>query len=686
MARVFLSYSSELHDIADQINLSLVGRGHDVFFDRDDLPEGATFEKQIEAGVKSSDFMIFLVSPHSVQDGRYTLTELKYARKKWPTPDGRVLPVMIQPTPMGDVPSYLKAVTIMEPSGSAPAEVASAIDDMNRAIRRKGRGLRRAMATSVLAIAVAAGVYFNLDRIKPYLPFEIDGETAIATAISADICSGQQLYDAIANGRLSYSEAKSLGETCASELLPESSDASPGEDRREIFASDFATAATSNVESERRAAATVTQGNTSNAVESFFALARAASSPDIKARHYRSAAALAFVTEPAKSIEALEEVVSIEPDDLNSWSQLSSLYRITGDPVNAERVAGEMTNRAGGGGLDWQASARLEQARRQATIGDRNGANESMFASRNLFEQTGNRWGVAQTILFEAELALSRGDSIAGRDLSNDALVLGNNYKFADVVTGAKVSKARALMGLGEFDEAAILFEEAEQEYRDQKNPYGEAYTTSQRGFVALNQFDFSGAKDIFTKARDGMDTLGSREGVAWAEYNIGLAEQSLMQMQSAEDSFSKAQQIFVEIGVPAGEVAAILAIANIKGMQGRSDQSLELLENARRKANASQLVIEEAQSYMGSAYIHRTRGDLDLSEADYLDGLAIYDRANNGIGSMFALEQLGHVALANNNENDARQYWTRAVSISRQIGNDDATTRVEYELSRLGR
>jgi hypothetical protein len=38
-----------------------------------------------------------------------------------------VLPVMIQPTPSESVPAYLKAVTILEPSGNIAAEVADAV-------------------------------------------------------------------------------------------------------------------------------------------------------------------------------------------------------------------------------------------------------------------------------------------------------------------------------------------------------------------------------------------------------------------------------------------------------------------------------------------------------------------------------------------------------------------------------
>jgi hypothetical protein len=80
--------------------------------------------------VEAADGLVFLVSPSSVQTGRYTLTELKYARHKWPHPKNRVLPVIVQPTDFERIPAYLKAVTILEPEGNVAAEVTEAVNNL----------------------------------------------------------------------------------------------------------------------------------------------------------------------------------------------------------------------------------------------------------------------------------------------------------------------------------------------------------------------------------------------------------------------------------------------------------------------------------------------------------------------------------------------------------------------------
>jgi hypothetical protein len=127
---IFLSYASEDRSTAEAIAFSLRDRGHEVFLDRDGLRVGEGFDKSIEQAVNKSNIFIFLISPQSVAEGRYTLTELTFARQKWPSPSGHVLPVRVRTTSRDQIPSYLKAVTILEPHGNVAAETSAKVDQM----------------------------------------------------------------------------------------------------------------------------------------------------------------------------------------------------------------------------------------------------------------------------------------------------------------------------------------------------------------------------------------------------------------------------------------------------------------------------------------------------------------------------------------------------------------------------
>lgn len=151
--RIFVSYAGEQRAAADAIALRLRQGGHDVFFDKDDLPPAESFDDRIRQCLNRSHGLIFLVSPQSVAPGAYTLTELALARERWKNPSGRVLPVMIAPTPYADIPEYLKAVTVLEPKGNVVGETVAAVEPLARKRRRR----RLAVLGLALALIVSVG-------------------------------------------------------------------------------------------------------------------------------------------------------------------------------------------------------------------------------------------------------------------------------------------------------------------------------------------------------------------------------------------------------------------------------------------------------------------------------------------------------------------------------------------------
>jgi hypothetical protein len=128
--RIFLSYASEQSNLAEQIYQRLKNLGHRVFFDRTSLLPGREYDSAILKEIRASDLMVFLVSPHSIRDGAYARTELRYAQDTWKNPEGRVLPVMAEKTDLNQVPAYLTAITIFRPEGNIPAEVVAKVTDL----------------------------------------------------------------------------------------------------------------------------------------------------------------------------------------------------------------------------------------------------------------------------------------------------------------------------------------------------------------------------------------------------------------------------------------------------------------------------------------------------------------------------------------------------------------------------
>lgn len=145
LVKVFISYASEKKQTAERIAAAVRDHGNTVFFDRSDLPEGGSYHDRIAKAVAEADAMIFLISPEAIQEKRYTLTELLYAERKWPSPNGRVLPVMIEDTSFDDLPLYLKSVSVLETRGDIAAETAYALNRMRRSVSSRLGDLGRAL-------------------------------------------------------------------------------------------------------------------------------------------------------------------------------------------------------------------------------------------------------------------------------------------------------------------------------------------------------------------------------------------------------------------------------------------------------------------------------------------------------------------------------------------------------------
>lgn len=138
--RVFLSYASEDRPIAEQIQLALAGDKNKIFFDSQSLVPGGDYNAHILKAINDSDVFIFLISKYSIEKGCYCLTELNFARGKWPHPKDRVIPVMLSHVEFEQIPNYLRAVTIYQPEGNIPAEVLSIVLNIkaSRIIAKKG--------------------------------------------------------------------------------------------------------------------------------------------------------------------------------------------------------------------------------------------------------------------------------------------------------------------------------------------------------------------------------------------------------------------------------------------------------------------------------------------------------------------------------------------------------------------
>jgi hypothetical protein len=177
--KIFVSYASEQHRLAERITIALRNARNFVYFFPSRSTSGGEYDNTIRSAIAKSDVVIFLISPDSVETGNYALTELKFAEEKWPSPHSHVLPVIIQSTPEHLIPEYLR-VSWLKPKGDIAAEVLAEISKWQTArfYRRIKIGFSIGMPIFIAALFI---IFMYFTRIQPW---------KIQPAIIKEIASG----------------------------------------------------------------------------------------------------------------------------------------------------------------------------------------------------------------------------------------------------------------------------------------------------------------------------------------------------------------------------------------------------------------------------------------------------------------------------------------------------------------
>ena len=165
---IFISFASEHREAAGRIAQTLTNEGHRVFFDKDSLPPASDFNERIRKAIRQSERFLFIASRNALEQGKYTLTELDFARRRWPSPVGRVYTVILdEDLNPATLPAYLSSVHALTIAGNAPAEIAAMIEDsggVNTACR---------WCLGLLAIGLAAIAWLGVELIPRSTPIVI---------------------------------------------------------------------------------------------------------------------------------------------------------------------------------------------------------------------------------------------------------------------------------------------------------------------------------------------------------------------------------------------------------------------------------------------------------------------------------------------------------------------------------
>ena len=117
MTQVFLSASEKDHAIKEKIGKTLMCEGLTIWTNQTDLKTGTAFEIEINKGIEGADNFVYFISPDTLESP-YCRQEFAYASAN----NKRIIPLLIQETDIGLIPSKLEELQFIDLTGSEDDE------------------------------------------------------------------------------------------------------------------------------------------------------------------------------------------------------------------------------------------------------------------------------------------------------------------------------------------------------------------------------------------------------------------------------------------------------------------------------------------------------------------------------------------------------------------------------------
>jgi len=215
-----------------------------------------------------------------------------------------------------------------------------------------------------------------------------------------------------------------------------------------------------------------------------------------------------------------------------------------GDIEGAEAAAEE--------GLTLSAQAGIESTRKASFLrmlgatsrirGDHERATELYEESLALSRETGDRWGIAHSLVNLGSTALIRGDHERAKGLYGEGLILSRELGGAQPLADFLISLGYTLLLEGNYERATTLNEEAAALLREQRHSGDLQYAVDNLGWAALVRRDHQGARKLFEESLRLCWELGDRtiaaeslEGLACVAEAGGEAKRATRLFGAAE-------------------------------------------------------------------------------------------------------------------------------------------------------
>jgi tetratricopeptide (TPR) repeat protein len=201
------------------------------------------------------------------------------------------------------------------------------------------------------------------------------------------------------------------------------------------------------------------------------------------------------------------------------------------------------------------------------------------------------------------------------------------------------------------------------------KSAEAQGYAHDLFGVIEHNAGRFDRAKVAFGRARDYFSKAGTQVELARATANLARVHYAAQEYDAATKFYEVALSLDSAAQNERGQAADYLGLAEVQLVKGETDKAIG---NLQRTLSISEKfedrhVQSKALSVLGRAYQNRHQpGDLDKAKEAALRALKIKQDNNNPLGIAYEYGNLGRLALAKKDYDEAEKYYLEAIKLSK--------------------
>jgi predicted ATPase/class 3 adenylate cyclase len=267
--------------------------------------------------------------------------------------------------------------------------------------------------------------------------------------------------------------------------------------------------------------------------------------------------------------------------------------------------------------------------------------------SLGLFQEVGDKFGMAQCLDHLGSYAMLRGDYVQSKRIWKEDLALRREIGDKDGFAWALSCLGNLALWKGNYEEAIDLYTESQNAFREIGNKWAVSMALSGMGSVMLAQGDFERAAKLYEEALAYGRDMGDQNTIAGRRYDLARVAWSQGDYERAAKMYGETLTIVRKLSNKGAIAGALFDLGSVAWVQGDLELASKRFEESLAIGHEIEGQFTVGYSLNGLGRVAYSRGDYGTAHSLYKNALKMSRETGNHWNIAYSLEALTALAVA---------------------------------------